>query len=65
MITVNDNKIEYEEAMTVASILKKLNYVFPMLVIRKNGELVPRKHYDSTQVEDGDHLDIIHLISGG
>ena len=65
MITVNDKRIEYDPEMTVASLLKTLNYVFPMLVVRKNGKLIPRNHYDSVTVEDEDQLDIIHLISGG
>ncbi len=65
MITVNDNKMEYKDGTTVASLIKDLNYVFPMLVVRKNGKLVPRDRYASSNVEDGDRLEIIHLISGG
>jgi thiamine biosynthesis protein ThiS len=65
MITVNDNKHEYIKGSTISTILKKLNYIFPMLVVRKNGKLVPRNRYDSVVVEDGDRIDIIYLISGG
>lgn len=36
-----------------------------MLVIKLNGTLIPKNHYDSTLVKEGDTLDVIHLISGG
>ena len=65
MITVNKKKLEYEEQMTVSSLLKKLEYVFPLLIVKINNRLIDRSKYDKTQVCDNDNISIIHLMSGG
>ncbi len=65
MILVNGRKVAYEEKMTVASLLEQLKYVFPMLVVRINGELVEREDYGQAEISDNDKVDVIHLISGG
>ena len=65
MIVVNGKKVSYDENMTVSTLLKKMKYVFPMLVVRINGTLIPKKAYDISNISDGDTIDIIHLVSGG
>jgi thiamine biosynthesis protein ThiS len=51
--------------MTVAEILKARNYIFRMLVVQVNGELVRRGTYDQAVVPDGADVQVIHMISGG
>jgi thiamine biosynthesis protein ThiS len=65
MITVNGSPMEWREGMTVAEILKIRNYVFRMIVVQVNGELVKRGTYDRAAVPDGASVDVIHMISGG
>jgi sulfur carrier protein len=65
MITVNRRPVEYEEGMTVASLLDRLNYKWPMLILRVNGRLIDRKDFADTPVADGDEVDAIHMMSGG
>jgi len=65
MITVNNRPQEHEEGMTVQSLLDKLNYKWPMLIVRVNGKLVDRKDFGATPVADGDEVDAIHMMSGG
>jgi len=36
-----------------------------MLIVKLNGTLIPRESWPLTVVRNGDHLDIIHLVSGG
>ncbi|HOD17902.1 MAG TPA: sulfur carrier protein ThiS [Candidatus Cloacimonadota bacterium] len=64
-ITVNGNQVEWEEGMTVSSLLNKMNYTFKMLVVKLNGVLVKKEQYDTTLVPEGAEVSIIHLISGG
>ncbi len=64
-ITVNGNTVNWEEGMTIASLLTKLNYTFKMLVIKVNGTLIKKDSYDQTLVPPGADVAIIHLISGG
>lgn len=65
MITVNNRPVEHEEGMTVTSLLDRLNYKWPMLIVRVNGELIDRKDFAATSIADGDNVDAIHMMSGG
>lgn len=53
------------EPLTIRDILRIKNYSFPNLVVKINGELIRKPQYDSAIVQDGDKVEIIHLISGG
>ncbi|MDY0318615.1 MAG: sulfur carrier protein ThiS [Candidatus Cloacimonadaceae bacterium] len=64
-ITINGNKVDWQEGMTVRDALTLMNYSFPMLVIKLNGVLVPKADYDSTVIPAGAELMVVHLISGG
>lgn len=64
-ITVNDNKIDWEENMTIIRILKIMNYTFRMLVVKVDGKLVKKDDYNSTIVYPDSDVKVIHLISGG
>jgi len=65
MITVNGEKIEWCPDKTVRDVILEKNYLFPLLVTRINGILIPRDRYDSTVIPDDATVDIIHLMSGG
>ena len=65
MITVNGKDAEYEEGATVASLLKKMGFVFPLIIVKINGELISRDAYDRTPVSEGDDVQVIHMMSGG
>jgi len=65
MLTVNDLPLPYEPGMTVRDILRRRNYVWRMIAVYVNGELVPRGAYDTRQVPDGAEVKVIHQIAGG
>lgn len=65
MIRVNKEEMEWEPGMTVQDVLDRRNYTFPMIVVKVDGEVVPREAYATYQVEDGAEVWAIHLISGG
>ncbi len=65
MIIVNGQQMDWRPGMTVAEILAIRNYIFRMLVIQVNGELVKRGTYDKVVVPDGANVEVIHMISGG
>lgn len=65
-ITVNDQPQSWAEgSLTVRQVLARMNFTFPMIVVRIDGQLVLKADYDSTVVPDGARMDAIHLISGG
>ena len=65
MITVNGKTIEWIEGETISKLLSRMNYIFPLVIIKINGTLIPRKNYASTIIPDNAKIDIIHMISGG
>jgi sulfur carrier protein len=66
MIRVNNKfDVEWQEEMTVNSILEVLKFTFPMIVVSVNGQVVPRSDYGTTAIEDNDEVKVIHLIAGG
>ncbi len=65
MIQVNGRSVEWEEGMTVADVIRKMKYTFPMLVVTVDGRHVPKKKYPSTPVPDGAEVRVLHLGQGG
>ncbi len=65
MITVNGDKLDWYEGITIQNILEIKNYKFKLLVTKINGTLVKRADYATTTVPDEADVKIIHLISGG
>jgi sulfur carrier protein len=57
--------IEWDEGMTVSGLLERLNYTFPHIIVKVDGELVRQEAYDTRTIPDGADVRIIHLIAGG
>jgi len=53
------------ESLTIREIMKLKNFTFPNLVVKINSRLIRKPQYDSAVVQEGDVVEIIHLISGG
>jgi sulfur carrier protein len=64
-ITVNGSTVDWEPGLTITSLLRKMNFTFRMLVIKLNGTLVKKEHYETTVIPSGADVAVIHLISGG
>lgn len=65
MIKVNGESLEHRQGMTVKDVLQAKNYVFPLLVVKVDGELVSREAFARHLVPDGGVIEVIHLTSGG
>lgn len=65
MITVNKREVKWKENESVEELLQRMNYTFPLVIVKINSELIPRKKYPETQIPDNADVDVIHMISGG
>lgn len=69
MKIVLNNKEEILEtatsSLTIAELLVLKKYSFKNLVIKINGRLVKREERESAVFNEGDQVEVIHLISGG
>ncbi|MDP2722800.1 MAG: sulfur carrier protein ThiS [Bacteroidales bacterium] len=65
-ITLNNRPESFDyDSLTISEILKLKKFTFKMMVIKINGLLIRKPQYDETRVNEGDDLQILHLISGG
>lgn len=66
MIRVNDrDEIEWEDGLTVSDLLERFRYTFVHIVVKIDGEVVPREEYPTRTIPDGADVRVIHLIAGG
>jgi sulfur carrier protein len=66
MIRVNDrDEIAWEDGLTVSALLGQLRYTFPLIIVKIDGEVIPREDYPTRAVPDGADVRVIHLIAGG
>lgn len=65
MIEVNGKKVEWMEDETVGELLKRMRYVFPLVVVKINDKVISRKDFSSVIVPDNSRVAVIHMISGG
>lgn len=65
-ITLNNRPEEITGGpMTVNELIKYKNFSFKLLVTKINGKLVKTDERDMAMVDEGDDVQILHLISGG
>ncbi len=53
------------ETLTVKELLDLKKFTFKLLVVKINNMLVKRDQYETAAIHDGDHVMVLHLISGG
>ena len=64
-IEVNGKSMDFIEGETMTKLLKRMNYNFPLIVVKIDGDLVKKPDFETTTFDDGASIQIIHLISGG
>ena len=64
-IIVNGESYKIEERLSIAELLAKLRLDSRKIALERNLEIVTRSSYATTPLEDGDTLEIVHMIGGG
>ena len=52
-------------ATTITSLLKELNITLKYVLVEYNGEAVFHKEYVTTNLKDGDRIEVARPMSGG
>jgi sulfur carrier protein len=67
MITVNGEPVELPDGATVAEVVAKLvdGHQGRGVAVAVNGEVVPRRSWDSTAVAAGDRVEVLTATQGG
>jgi sulfur carrier protein len=66
MVRVNDKfDLEWEEGLTVETLLQELKFSFPLIVVSVDGEMVARDQYATHEIPDGAQVKVLHMTAGG
>lgn len=66
MITINNrDKLDWYPGMTVQDMLDKMGYVYVLITVTVNGEIVDDDDYDTFQIPDEAMVRAIHIHHGG
>jgi len=52
-------------ARTLAELVSELDLEKRMIAIERNLEVVPKSQYDVTDLQEGDRIELVHMIGGG
>jgi len=64
-LTVNGKPQEIADGATVADLLRALGLPAERVAVERNREIVPRAAHASTELRDGDALEVVHFVGGG
>jgi thiamine biosynthesis protein ThiS len=64
-IEVNGRTVEWKKNETVTGLLKRIGYVFPLVIVKINDSVVPRTDFAYVTIPDQAVIKVIHMISGG
>jgi len=64
-IEVNSRTVDWVESETVAQLLKRMRYIFPLVVVKIDDKVILKKDFSTTVVPDHAKVAVIHMISGG
>jgi len=65
MIKVNSRDLEWQEGLTVQRLLELKEYTYVKIFVKINGRIVEKEDYETTLIQDGDDVKVIHLLAGG
>jgi thiamine biosynthesis protein ThiS len=65
MIQVNGRETPWQEGMTIRDVMKARGYTAPRIIVKVNGELVRQERWDTHQINDGDDVQVLHMVAGG
>jgi len=52
-------------ATTVAQLIEELGLQHRLIAVERNLEVVPKSRYADTALQEGDRIEIVHMIGGG
>jgi sulfur carrier protein len=65
IVKLNGQKIKIAAAPDIRSILDANGYAGKIVAVARNGLFVPKIAYESTELADGDELEVVAPMQGG
>ena len=64
-VNINGETRQYNQAITIASLIEELDLTGKRIALERNGEIVPRSLFAAQQLADGDKLEVVVAVGGG
>lgn len=64
-IQLNGEPFELPDGSTVLALLTRLDLVGRRVAVELNLDIVPRSQHESTALNEGDQVEVVHAIGGG
>ena len=64
-LVVNGEERQVEANTTVKQLLATLGLADTLVAVERNEEVVPRAQHESTELADGDRVEVVHFVGGG
>lgn len=62
---VNGKTLTISKTVTLTKFLVKAGYEISKIAVEMNGEIIPKKEYETVQLHDDDTLEIVTFVGGG
>jgi thiamine biosynthesis protein ThiS len=64
-LKINGEDREVDDGLTLTALLESLQIRPARVVVERNRDIVPRDLYNTTLINDGDKIEIVHFVGGG
>lgn len=65
LIEFNGESREVSEPISIGDLLEQANVRSQLCAVELNEEILPKQQYDSTQLREGDRVEVVTLVGGG
>ena len=65
MIQVNGTPVAIASGKTLQEYLDTTDYVPTRIAVERNGEIVPKRLYGETVLQDNDVIEVVSFVGGG
>ena len=65
MMIVNGKEFYLEKAMTLEEFLIEAQFPVKQVAVERNGDIVPKSEFQSVQLKQEDHLEVVSFVGGG
>jgi len=64
-IQVNGDARDVSDGLSVADLLRQLEFPGDRVAVERNREILPRAQWAATRLLPGDRFEIVHFVGGG
>jgi len=64
-LVINGEDREFGDSLSLSSLIEQLGTKSDRVAVELNREIVTREQWSTTNLKDGDRLEIVHFVGGG